>query len=191
MQREIPLVLLLNVWKVQTLTAVLHSGAQKSEGVGPYIHQICHFETLPIEVRLIIWKLCVETRRVSNLAKIPGNKVPTVLHLCHESRKTTISSYTRFAIIEPPVWSVSSVAYDILFNYDTDELFLHIPSGAPAMNQNNHRRVNMMDQDQQHQLAGLEKSQYELIQRISITEDIALRTIDSEDTWLPDYRAPR
>jgi hypothetical protein len=59
------------------------------------------FDKLPIELRLAIWALCVEPRLVSNLAKVRGNKIPTVftfavnlvlicLHLTLDSSSTRL-----------------------------------------------------------------------------------------------------
>jgi hypothetical protein len=87
------------------------------------------FDKLPIELRLASWTLCAEPRLVSKLAKVRGSTIPTVFHLCSESRTHMLASYARFKFDTPPPSSVAITAkpYDVLFNYDIDDLFLDIP----------------------------------------------------------------
>jgi hypothetical protein len=148
------------------------------------------FDKFPVELRLPVWKYSIGPRPISNLAKPKGNKVPTVLHLCRESRATTISSYTRFSITEEqlPIWSVNCVAYDILFNYDIDELFLHIQGGIPDMDELYNRHVEVL-RFRAHELAGLKRLQCDPIQRITFTEDILRRSTGTENEGDIIYRA--
>jgi hypothetical protein len=161
--------------------AVADSGPQTETST----NKLDLLNTIPPELRIIIWELSVPPRRVMNLAKAKCNKVPTVFHLCRESRHHMMKSYARISIDEPPIWSICSNSYAFFFNYDIDDLFLDIPDGWPkALHWPEFQRTRVElrflqgDNSCRKQIStGMESDKYAKVQRVTVTQEYQTRSI--------------
>ncbi|EPE33684.1 hypothetical protein GLAREA_06697 [Glarea lozoyensis ATCC 20868] len=87
------------------------------------------FLQLPTELRCTIWKLavnCIDPRIVRWHPKAKGNRVPSILHACFESRNEAKKSYHRVVCNDPAYSYASGSGYALFINYDIDVLYLDI-----------------------------------------------------------------
>ncbi len=81
------------------------------------------FPLLPTEIRDQIWDVNLQKSRfVSPKASVPGSSVPTLLHVCHESRERAKLLYAR---LESPATRRYGQSSPFYYNYENDWLYLN------------------------------------------------------------------